>query len=142
MKKIFSLLVLLFVGTALMAQHTPLERAENAYKNQAYVEAIDYYKSAYSKEKNAQEKARIIFMIGECYLHIFEYEQAEVWFGKAMKAKYSDPVVYYRMAYALQNQGRYKEALRRYNQYFQKVDEDKLAELDKEACETAQKMGE
>ena len=138
MKKIFSLIVLLGMSSMLLAQYTPTEKAENAFENKAYYDAIDLYKKAYVKEKDPQEKARMIFMIGESYAKILDYEQSEVWFGKAIQAKYSDPIVYYRLAVALQNQGKYKEALRRYNNYFQKVNEDKVAKLDMEACEAAQ----
>ena len=138
MKKIFTLIIMLALGMGLHAQHTPIEKAENAFENKAYFEAIDLYKKAYAKEKDPQEKARLIFMIGESYAAILDYEQSEVWFGKAIKAKYSEPIVYYRLAYAMQNQGKYKEALRRYKQYFQKVNDDPIAELDMEACEAAQ----
>lgn len=138
MKKIFSLFALMGLALVLNAQHSYVEKAENAYNNRAYFDAIDLYKKAYSKEKKPQEKARLIFMIAESYAAILNYEQSEVWFGKALKAKYSDPIVYYRLAYAMQNQGKYKEALRRYKQYFQKVNDDPIAELDREACEAAQ----
>jgi len=138
MKKIFTLIVLLGLTVTLDAQHTYVEKAENAFANKAYFESIDLYKKAYAKEKKPQEKARLIFMIGESYAAILDYEQSEVWFGKAIKAKYSDPIVYYRLAFALQNQGKYKNALRRYKQYFQNVNDDPVAELDKEACESAQ----
>ncbi len=138
MKKIFSLIVLLGLTVALNAQHTAVEKADNAFDNMAYYEAIDLYKKAYVKEKDPQEKALLIFMIGQSYAAILDYEQSEVWFGKAIMAKYSDPIVYYKLAFALQNQGKYSEAMRRYKQYFQNVNEDKVAMLDMEACVAAQ----
>jgi len=138
MKKIFSLFVLLGLAVALNAQHTAVEKADNAFDNMAYYEAIDLYKKAYVKEKDPQEKALMIYMIGQSYAAILDYEQSEVWFGKAIKAKFSDPIVYYKLAFALQNQGKYSEAMRRYKQYFQNVNEDKVAMLDMEACVAAQ----
>lgn len=138
MKKIFTLIVLLGVTFTINAQHSFVEKAENAYANMAYYDAIDLYKKAYVKEKDPQEKARMIFMIGESYARILDYEQSQVWFGKAIQAKYSDPIVYYRLAFAMQNQGKYKDALKRYKQYFQKVNDDPVAELDMEACKAAQ----
>lgn len=138
MKKIFTLIVLLGVTFTINAQHSFVEKAENAYANMAYYDAIDLYKKAYVKEKDPQEKARMIFMIGESYARILDYEQSQVWFGKAIQAKYSDPIVYYRLAFAMQNQGKYRDALKRYKQYFQKVNDDPVAELDMEACKAAQ----
>jgi peptidoglycan-associated lipoprotein len=138
MKKILTLIVLLGLTFTVNAQHSYVEKAENAYNNMAYYEAIDLFKKAYVKEKDAQEKARMIYMIGKSYAAILDYEQSEVWFGKAIMAKYSDPVVYYDLAFALQNQGKYKEAIKRYKQYFQFVNDDPEAELDMEACIAAQ----
>ena len=138
MKKILTLIVLLGVTFTINAQHSYVEKAENAYANMAYYDAIDLYKKAYVKEKDPQEKARMIFMIGESYAKILDYEQSEVWFGKSIQAKYSDPVAYYRLAFAMQNQGKYRDALKRYKQYFQKVNDDPIAELDMEACKSAQ----
>lgn len=138
MKKILTLIVLLGLAFTVNAQHTFDEKADNAFNNMAYYEAIDLYKKAYAKEKDPQEKARLIFMIGESYAKILDYEQAEVWFGKAILAKYPEPLVYYKLAWSLQNQGKYSEALKRYKQYFQNVNDDPEAELDMEACEAAQ----
>jgi len=139
MKKIFSIILLIGLSFNLAAQgHSEVEKADNAFANKAYFEAIDLYKKAYAKEKKPQEKARLIFKIGESYEAILDYPQSEVWFAKAIKAKYPEPVVYYKLALALQNQGMYKESLRRYKQYFTKVGTDPEAKLNEEACLAAQ----
>ena len=139
MKKFISIFYLVILSGGLLAQGPSyVAKADNAFENEAYVEAIDLYKKAYSKEKNPKEKARLIYKIGESYEAILDYPQAEVWFAKAIKAKYDDPMVYYKLALALQNQGMYKDALRRYKQYFAKVGEDPEANLDYEACIAAQ----
>jgi peptidoglycan-associated lipoprotein len=130
---------LLGLSFGLLAQGPSyVEKADNAFENEAFYEAIDLYKKAYAKEKKPDEKARLIFMIAESYAAILDFPQAEVWYSKAIKAKFSEPVVYYKLAYALQNQGMYKEALRRYKQYFQKVETDPLAQVDYDACQIAQ----
>jgi peptidoglycan-associated lipoprotein len=139
MKKIISLTCMLGLSFSLFAQGPSyVEKADNAFANEAYFEAIDMYKKAYAKEKKPDEKSRLIFMIGESYVAILDFPQAEVWYEKAIKAKFIDPVVYYKLAYSLQNQGMYKQALRRYKQYFSKVDSDPLAQVDYEACQVAQ----
>ena len=139
MKKIIPFIILLGLSFSLYAQGPSyVAKADNAFDNQAYFEAIDLYKKAYSKEKKPDEKARLIYKIGESYEAILDFPQAEVWFSKAIKAKYEEPIVYYKLAFALQNQGMYKEAIRRYKQYFDKVGNDPVAQLDFEACEAAQ----
>jgi len=139
MKKIISLICILGLTFGLYAQGPSyVAKADNAFANEAFFEAIDMYKKAYSKEKKPDEKARLIFMIGESYAAILDFPQAEVWYTKAIKAKYGEPVIYYRLAYALQNQGMYKESMRRYKQYFSKVENDPIAQIDYEACQAAQ----
>lgn len=126
------------ISFALAQGPSYVAKADNAFNNQAYFEAIDLYKKAYSKEKKAEVKTRLIFRIGECYESILDFPQAEVWYNKSIKARYPDPIVYYKLALALQNQGMYKESLRRYDQYFSKVTDDDEARLDFEACQAAQ----
>jgi peptidoglycan-associated lipoprotein len=139
MKKLIGFIGLVFMFIMGFSQGPSYNaKADNAFQNQAYFEAIDLYKKAYSKEKNPKEKARLIFKIGESYEAILDYTQSEVWFSKAIKARYPEPIVYYKLALALQNQGVYKESIRRYEQYFEKVPDDPMAKLDYNACKAAQ----
>ena len=56
MKKILTLIVLLGLTFTIQAQHTYVEKAENAYNNMAYYEAIDLFKKAYVKEKTLRKR--------------------------------------------------------------------------------------
>ena len=68
MKKITLVLVFtaaIFVGG--FAQKNPMKEADQAFSAQEYFTAVDWYKKAYTKEKKAEKKAKILFRTAECY---------------------------------------------------------------------------
>lgn len=140
--KLFRLITCLSISLILalpaVAQKNFAKDADAAFRNEAYYTAKDLYKKAYPKVPKAEEKARIIYQIAECYRLMTDANQAEVWYGKAIKAKYKDPVVHLRLAEVLKEQGKYAEALKAYNKYKERNPGDKRAEDGAKACELAQ----
>lgn len=139
MKKFVTCFV--FVGlcaVGAMAQGKQAEEADEAFRKGMYANAIELYKKAYTTEKKVSEKARLIFQVGEVYRAMGDAANAEVWYEKANKAQYPDPITYYYIGEALKEQGKYAEAIAAYNKYKEKNPGDTRADASLAACQQAQ----
>lgn len=112
----------------LKAQKDFKKDADRQFRNGAYYSATELYKKAYSNARKPSLKAKIIFKIAECYRNTNDYEQAEVWYRKAIKAQYEKPKAILRIAQALKRQGKYEEAIVEYQNYKEKKPDDKRAD--------------
>lgn len=141
MKGFRILLGLLFVlaVSATQAQHSLTKEADEAYKNERYFNAVDLYKKAFAKESDREEKIRIIYQIAESYRNLLDYEQAEVWYEKAVKAQYPDKELHLKYATTLIMQGKYDLALEQYKEYQQVAPGDSRAQDGINNCELAKK---
>lgn len=128
----------LMFSTLAMGQGKVADDAADAYKKGFYFNAIELYKKAYTMEKKASEKARLIFMVGECYRALGDPAQQEVWYEKANRAQYADPVTYLYIGDALKEQGKYAEAIAAYNKYKEKKPNDMRADAGISASQVAQ----
>lgn len=126
------------VSLTASAQKNFAKDADRAYRNEAYYEAKDLYKKAFPKTPKAADKARIVFMIAECYRKMLDPLQAEVWYEKAIKSKYDDPIAHLYLAQSLKEQGKYADALKEFNKYKAEVPSDKRGEDGAKACELSQ----
>jgi len=142
MKSTIIILIILINNLNAFSQKNFWNEAEKAFNNRKYYSAIELYKTAYSKSKTKDQKATIIFKIGECYRMIGDSKQAEVWYTKAMKVNYPDPYAQLYLANAKKSQGKYDEAKIEYTNYSTKVPSDKSAENAAKSCELAQKWKE
>ena len=122
-----------------MAQGKLAEEADAAFAKGYYFNAIELYKKAYTVERKAPVKAELIFKVAESYRMLGDCAQAEVWYDKANKAQYIDPVSYFWMAEMLKCQGKYPEAIAMFKRYQEKKPGDARAEAGIAACEMAQK---
>lgn len=122
------------------AQKNYAKEADAEFNHEAYNLAIDLYKKAYSKTSKASEKARITFMIGLCYHFNTEADQAEIYFEKAIQAKYyeTDPIVYLYLADVQKEQGKYAEAQENYEKYVTLAPGDQRGADGVESCTLAQ----
>jgi peptidoglycan-associated lipoprotein len=135
---------LTFVFTAALslitiAQKNFLKEADKFFELKEFFKAIDLYKNAYEKEKKADKKARILFQTAECYRHINQIKEAETFYAKAIKAKYSDPISYFYLGEIKKEQKKYNEALAEFENYKKEVPSDPLVESRIKSCEIAQK---
>lgn len=121
------------------SQGSKTEEADFNFKTEHYYESIDLYKKAYTSEGKKSEKIRIIYMIGECYRLVYNFEMAESWYLKAEKAKYGDtePELYLNLAEAMKVQGKFEEALKRFEQYNTMKPGNKKAEDGIKGCKLA-----
>jgi peptidoglycan-associated lipoprotein len=138
-KFLAGLFLSLLCTTAAMGQSKLAEEADEAYSKGYFYNAIELYKKAYTVEKKASLKAELIFKVAESYRALGDAEQAEVWYDKANKAQYTDPITYYWIGEMLKQQGKYAEAIAAYNRYKEKKPGDGRADASIAASEMAQK---
>lgn len=112
--------VLLILSNGILAQKNFTKDADFAFKNENFYSATELYKKAMAKAK-PEEKARMNYKLGESYRFLLEPEQAEVYYGKAMKLKYdkTDPDVILKLADVQRQQANYKMAKRNYEKYLE-----------------------
>jgi len=132
-------LCFVLISTVVFGQKNFTKEADLIFQAESYYAALDAYKKAYSKEKKQEEKARILFQVGECYRLMQNSEQAEVWYGKAEAASYEDPMMLVRIGDILRKQGKYDEAMGRYREALAKGSgaHTSAAELGVKSCEKA-----
>lgn len=121
-----------------MAQGKQAEEADEAFNKGFFYNAIELYKKAYTTEKKASEKAVLIFKVAEGYRALGDAENAEVWYEKANKAQYPDPITYYYIGEALKEQGKYAEAIAAYNRYKERNPGDMRADASLASSQQAQ----
>ncbi|HIA06947.1 MAG TPA: hypothetical protein EYN71_09655 [Flavobacteriales bacterium] len=129
--------LLLIICCTAEAQKNFSKDADASFKRGEYYTAIMQYKKAYSKERNNTAKARIIFQTAECYRYINDTKQAEMWYKKAVKVKYPDPIAVFHLAQAKKSNDKYDEALIEFKNYQDRVPQDPRASDGIKSCEMA-----
>ena len=124
---------------AALAQKNFFKEAEKSFDLKEYYGAIDMYKKAYTKEKKAEKKAKILFKTAECYRHINQIKEAESFYSKAIKANYPDPMSYFYIGTIKKEEKLYNEAIAEFENYKKANPSDKRAEDEIKSCELAQK---
>ncbi|MBL4578694.1 MAG: OmpA family protein [Flavobacteriales bacterium] len=137
---IFALGLLLIVCFSVEAQKSCSKYSKDAdgsFRRGEYYTAIMQYKKAYSRERNNTAKACIIFQTAECYRYINDTKQAEIWYKKAVRVKYPDPVAILYLAQSKKSNDKYDEALIEYKNYQDRVPQDARASDGIKSCELA-----
>ncbi len=114
------------------------KKADKFFKIGEYYTASTFYKKAYTKFKKSADQSRAAFFAGECARFMGNNLEAEDWYGKAVKAKYKDPIGMLRYADALKGNGKYAEAIAQYNAYKEEMPSDAKAANSIKSTETAQ----
>ena len=115
-----------------------IKRADKKFAIGEYYIAADIYKSCYSRlnSKTQRElKGYVAFRQAECY-RLINNPRASSAYTNALRCKYQlqDSTVYLHAAQVLQNQGKYKEALKHYDSYLEAHPQDYVARAGKYAC--------
>jgi peptidoglycan-associated lipoprotein len=137
-KIIFRLMILLLLLPAgLSAQKQKTERAYAAFEAGSYYEAIDFFKDVYSKTREKQLKAEMVFMVSECYRLINDPKNAELWYKRSVRSPFPKPEAQYHLAEVTKKLGRYPQAIEEFRKYRQLVPGDPRTEQQIRACELA-----
>lgn len=139
MKKGIILILLLILVKIAFPQSKDYQKGEEAFKNQEYWSAIEHYKVAYSKFNDPVKKAELVYKIALCYRELHLSKEAELWFKKAIKVKYPNPLAVLYYADALKMNGSFEEAITEYQNYGKLVPGDKRAELGVKSCKLTAK---
>ena len=118
-------MMFILLAISAKAQTDYLDQANNVFAQERYYEAIDIYKKAYTQVKEKSDKAYVIFQIAECYRLADNTKQAEVWYSKAVKASYNDPIALLYLAESKKFNQKYDEASEEYKRYLEKNPSDK-----------------
>ena len=115
-----------------------IKRADKKFAIGEYYIAADIYKSCYSRLNSKTQrdlKGYVAFRQAECY-RLINNPRASSAYTNALRCKYQlqDSTVYLHAAQVLQNQGKYKEALKHYDSYLEAHPEDYVARAGKYAC--------
>lgn len=116
-----------------------LKKADSAFDTEQYSKASELYKKAYKKTKDRGQKSEIIFKQAECYRMSGRLKQAQNFYKRAIKAKYTDVVVYLRYADVLRMLGDLDEAINQYSKYIQFNPTDVRGEMGLKSCDFALK---
>ena len=134
----FFALVAVF-GLTVNAQKNYKKEADVAFSGGKYYKAIEVYKKAYTKASKTEVKAEILFQIAECYRGKNDGKSAQVWYKKAIKARYDDPIATYYVANIYKSEGLYEEAIVAFNKYMVLNPTDKRGKEGVRSSELAKK---
>lgn len=105
MKRVIFILTALCGLQCLLAQpdKKELEKADQMYKNNAYVDAIKIYETIATKGYVNQ---KMLQSLGDAYYYNAEYKKALTWYKQLFSGKYNvEPEYYYRYAQTLRSSG-------------------------------------
>ena len=134
---ILSFLATTIISISLFGQGKKVEAADRLFKNKEYYEALNAYKKAMETVKKKNVKAELTYKQGLCFMMINDAKKAEVWFGKAIKAKYQNPDAQLYLADMMRVNGKYDEALAEYEKYAKLKPDDARGTSGVESCKLA-----
>ncbi len=136
----FLSLILSFSGFS-QKKNKNLIKADEAFENHEYFSAVTLYKQALSGSPD-ETKGYIFYRAGEASQEINDYKEAESYFQKAIKANYTEPLVYLKLAEVLKIESKYDESIIEYKNYKTKGGEAKKADRGISSCQLAKKYSE
>lgn len=119
------------------SQSKNTEKADEEYRAEAYLQALEEYKDAYQKESSNTVKAYIVYQIAECFRKINDTENAKTWYKRSIQLKHNNPKQYLYLGMALMEDGNYTEAQKNIKDYLSQTTGDKVAKNLLEACQNA-----
>ena len=129
----------LLTVVSVYAQKGSVAAGDAAFSKGDYYDAIPLYKKAFSKEKNKTKRAEIIFKTAESYRKVNDFKNQEVWYAKAIKGGYKEPIAILYLADAIKFNGKYDEAIVQYNAYKKAAPDDPRGDAGVASSEQAQK---
>ncbi len=139
MRPIFlAIIATLFLSLPVDAQKKQKDsRAQAAFAAGEYFAAIDLYKNVYNKVSDREQKTAILFKIGECYRILGEARSAALWYKKAVREDYQDPIIFLRYGQMMLINEKYEMASGEFKKYKELVPDDPRGGVGIESCEAA-----
>lgn len=146
MKHLTYILVCLLVGaTMLMAtgcKTAKMKDADEAYDRGEYDKAANIYHRIYNKLKNKEDRwlrGEVAFQMGLCHRQLNQSSRAAAAFQNAIRYEYEDSMAIFYLAEALHHEGKYKDAIDRYNEFLEKVPGHYLSQQGIRGCQLGPK---
>ena len=117
-----------------------IQKADKKFDLGEYYAAGEMYRSVYGQipaKKNKKQKAEVAFKMGNAYRLIENNKRAESAYKNAVRYNYKDSIVYYYYAEVLKNNGKYKEALKQYQEFEKLSPNNELALAGIASCDSA-----
>ena len=136
----------LFIGLSLVLMLTScsinsrIQKADKKFELGEYYSAGEMYRSIYPRipaKKNKRQKAEVAFKMGNSYRLIENNKRAEGAYKNAVRYNYKDSIVHYYYAEVLKNNGKYKEALKQYQEFEKLSPGNELALAGIASCDSA-----
>ncbi|MEY3344213.1 MAG: hypothetical protein RL090_1897 [Bacteroidota bacterium] len=141
-KCLIFILVALFslpvVAQSKKAPKSKTPKADKAYNMANYAKAIELYKKSYAKHKSKNDKAATAYKTGQSYMKLSNWKEALNWYEKSVNDGNKDPNAMWMYAECLRANGRYDEAIAKFNAYKEMAPEDSRTEAAIASCKTAQ----
>ncbi|MFW6099923.1 MAG: tetratricopeptide repeat protein, partial [Bacteroidota bacterium] len=142
LKLVISFILSIFLFSEASAQMKFFNEAEETYQAGQFYKAVDLYRDAYDKIQGSEIKDEITFKIAECYRKSGQPRRAELWYSKAIKKDYDNPLIYLYHANALKTNEKFDEAIESYKEYQKLKPDDPRGERGIESCELTKKWME
>lgn len=136
----------LFIGISMLLMLTScsinsrIQKADKKFELGEYYAAGEMYRSVYGQiptKKNKKQKAEVAFKMGNAYRLIENNKRAESAYKNAIRHNCKDSLVHYYYAEVLKNNGKYKEALKQYQEFEKLYPENELALAGIASCDSA-----
>ena len=117
-----------------------IQKADKKFELGEYYTAGEMYRSIYPRipaRKNKKQKAEVAFKMGNSYRLIESNKRAESAYKNAVRYNYKDIMVHYYYAEVLKSNGKYKEALKQYEEFEKLSPENELALAGIASCDSA-----
>ena len=136
----------LFIGLSMLLMLTScsinsrIQKADKKFDLGEYYAAGEMYRSVYSQipsKKNKKQKAEVAFKMGNAYRLIENNKRAESAYKNAVRYNHKDSLVHYYYAEVLKSNGKYKEALKQYQEFEKLSPNNELALAGIASCDSA-----
>ncbi|HKL67992.1 MAG TPA: CDC27 family protein, partial [Bacteroidales bacterium] len=117
MARITIVLLLILIPLGAFSQSRKAQKAFDAWEAGEYYEAIDYFKDAYSKTRDRDEKSEYVFMVAQCYRLTNNPRSAASWYRKIAGKDNARPEAAYWYAQVQKMNGRYEDAIEAFEEY-------------------------
>lgn len=138
-KKLFIGLLMLLMLTS-CSINSRIQKADKKFDLGEYYAAGEMYRSVYSQipsKKNKKQKAEVAFKMGNAYRLIENNKRAESAYKNAVRYNHKDSLVHYYYAEVLKSNGKYKEALKQYQEFEKLSPNNELALAGIASCDSA-----
>lgn len=142
--KLILIISLQLISIGLFAQGARAKKANELYEAGGYFKAAELFRDALESNTSMSndDRAVILFKMGECYRLINNPKKAELMYRKAISKDYNDPLVHLYYGDMLRMNEKLEAAAIQYETYKDMVPDDPRGEIGMKSCELIEKWKE